>query len=184
MSEIQVASRYAKSLIDLAGEQNSVDAVKADIESFINVMRQNTQLQAVLKNPVIGPDKKVAILTQLFGTAFSKVVLAFFKIVIMKGRAEILYATAKEFVNEYNRRSKIVHAVVTSAAPLTEAQKEKITEVVVEATKAKIILEAKVDAALIGGFVLKVGDRQIDTSIQTSLNKLKKDFAKKVIVVA
>jgi F-type H+-transporting ATPase subunit delta len=180
MSEIQVASRYAKSLIDLAEEQNALEAVKADIESFVNVTRQSSQLQAVLKNPIIGIDKKKAILNQLFGPNSSKVVLSFFNIVVAKGRSEILYATAKEFINEYNRRNDTIHAIVTSAAPLTEEQKSKISALVVEATKAQVVLETKIDPDLIGGFVLKVGDRQVDTSIATSLNKLKKEFSQKV----
>ncbi|MFD2161170.1 ATP synthase F1 subunit delta [Paradesertivirga mongoliensis] len=177
MSEIQVASRYAKSLIDLAEEQNSLEAVKADIESFVNVTRQSSQLQAVLKNPIIGIDKKKAILSQLFGPNSSKVVLSFFNIVVAKGRAEILYATAKEFMNEYNRRQGVLTAVVTSAAPLTEEQKSKIVSLVIEATNKKIVLETNIDPELIGGFVLKVGDKQVDTSIASSLTKLKKEFA-------
>lgn len=180
MSEIQVASRYAKSLIDLAVEQKSLEAVKADIESFVNVTRQSTQLQAVLKNPIIGIDKKKAILNQLFGPNSSKVVLSFFNIVVSKGRSEILYATAKEFMNEYNRRQGVLTAVVTSAAPLTEEQKAKIASLVIEATNKKVVLETNIDQDLIGGFVLKVGDKQIDTSIASSLNKLKKEFSQKV----
>ena len=180
MSEIQVASRYAKSLIDLAEEQDSLEAIKADIESFVSVMRQNSQLQAVLQNPIIGTDKKIAILNQLFGSSFHKVIIAFFKVVVSKGRAEVLYATAKEFLNEYNNRKDIIHAVVTSAAPLTEEQKSQISTLVVEATKAQVVLETLVDPDLIGGFVLKVGDKQVDTSIATSLNKLKKEFSKRI----
>jgi F-type H+-transporting ATPase subunit delta len=180
MSDIQVASRYAKSLIDLAEEQSSVEAVKADIESFVNVTSKSSELRAVLKNPIIGIDKKQAIVTQLFGGNSSKVVLAFFNIVISKGRSEILYATAKEFMNEYNRRKGVLTAVVTSAAPLTEDQKSKISAIVVDATKKQIVLETKVDPELIGGFILNVGDRQIDTSIASSLTKLKKEFAQKV----
>ena len=180
MSEIQVASRYAKSLIDLAEEQNSLDAVKADMESFVNVVRQNSQLQAVLKNPIIGIDKKKSILNQLFGANSSKVVMAFFNIVVSKGRSEILYAIGKEFLNEFNRRQGIITAEVTSAAPLTEEQKSKIAALVIEATNKKIVLQTNIDPELIGGFVLKVGDKQIDTSIASSLNKLKKEFGQKV----
>jgi len=180
MSEIQVASRYAKSLIDLAEEQNSLEAIRVDMESFIKVMRQNSQLQAVLKNPIIGTDKKISILNQLFEGSFHKIILSFFKIVVSKGRSEILYATAKEFINEYNIKKGIVHAVVTSADALTEEQKSKITALVTEATKAQIVLDTRIDPSLIGGFILKVGDRQVDTSISSSLNKLKKEFARKV----
>lgn len=180
MSDIQVASRYAKSLIDLAEEQKSLEVVKADIASFVNVLRQSAELQAVLKNPIIGNDKKNAILTQIFGSNASKVVLAFFNIMVSKGRSEVLYATAKEFISEYDRRQGVITAVVTSAAPLTEEQKSKITALVIEATKKKIVLETRIDSELIGGFILKVGDKQIDQSIASSLNRLKKEFSQKV----
>jgi F-type H+-transporting ATPase subunit delta len=179
MSEIQVASRYAKSLIDLAQEQNSVEQVKSDIDSFLRVVRANTQLKAILRNPIIGTDKKLGILTALFGDA-SKIVLSFFKIVVNKGRSEVLYATANEFLNEYNKRKGIIKAVVTSASPLSEANKEQIQQVIQQATQKTVILETKVDSGLIGGFVLNVGDKQFDASIASSLNKLRKEFSEKV----
>lgn len=182
MSEIQVASRYAKSLIDLAEEQGSLEAIKNDIESFNRVCKANTELQAVLRNPIIGPDKKIAILNSLFGSDANPMILAFFKIMVNKGRSEVLYPTAKEFINEYNRRQGIVNATVISAAPLTSESIQKIRDVVTEATKGTVVLDAKVDPDLIGGFVLKVGDRQFDASISTSLQKLKKEFAQKAVL--
>ena len=180
MSEIQVASRYAKSLIDLAAEQNVLEPVKADIASFINVLRANPELRAVLKNPIIGTDKKLSILTELFGKDFNKMILSFFAIVVRKGRSEVLYATAKEFITEYNLRSGIIKATVTSATPLSEANREQIVRIVQEATSNQVQLESKIDENLIGGFVLKVGDRQFDASIANNLNKLKKEFRQKV----
>lgn len=180
MSEIQVASRYAKSLIDLAEEQNAVEPIKSDIEAFERVVKGNPQLAAILKNPIIHSDKKIAILKDLFGASFHEVVMTFFKIVINKGRSEVLYATASEFINEYNKRSGIIRATVTSATTLGAATLAQIEKVVTEATGKKVILEAKEDAALIGGFVLKVGDRQFDASILSNLNKLKREFAQKV----
>lgn len=180
MSEIQVASRYAKSLIDLAEEQKALEPIKADIDSFIRVVKMNSQLAAILRNPIINPDKKLSILNELFGKTFHKVVLSFFRIVVNKGRAEVLYATAREFVNEYNLRKGIIKATVTSAAPLSESNRNRIVQVVTEATKCQVILDAKVDKDLIGGFVLTVGDKQYDATILNSLNKLKKDFSQKV----
>ncbi len=180
MSEIQVASRYAKSLIDLAEEQKALEPIKADIDSFLRVVKMNSQLAAILRNPIISPDKKLSILNELFGKTFHKVVLSFFRIVVNKGRAEVLYATAREFVNEYNLRKGIIKATVTSAAPLSESNRNQIVQVVTEATKCQVILDAKVDKDLIGGFVLTVGDKQYDATILNSLNKLKKDFSQKV----
>jgi len=176
MSEIQVASRYAKSIIDLAVEQNALEPIKKDIELFLGTCRANPALQAILKNPIISLDKKANILDGLFGDKLHKMILSFFHIVIRKGRSEILYATAREFISQYNIIKNVVKATVTSASPLSKENIAQIEDVVKQATKGEVILSAQVDPELIGGFILKVGDKQFDTSLSSKLNKLKKEF--------
>jgi F-type H+-transporting ATPase subunit delta len=176
MSETQVATRYAKSIIDLAVEQNALELVKKDFELFIGTCRANPELQAILKNPIISLEKKANILDGLFGDKLHKMILSFFHIVIRKGRSEILYATAKEFITQYNIIKNVVKATVTSASPLSKQNITQIEEVVKQATKGEVILSAKVDPELIGGFILKVGDKQFDTSLSSKLNKLRKEF--------
>lgn len=179
MSEIQVATRYAKSLIDLAGEKSAVETIKKDIELFLATCRANPELQAILKNPIIGLDKKANILDGLFSGKVHEMILSFFKIVVRKGRAEILFATAKEFITQYNVIKNVVKATVTSASPLSEENITQIEEVVKQATNGEVILTSIVDPKLIGGFILKVGDKQFDTSISSKLNKLRKEFEQK-----
>ncbi|SKB64682.1 ATP synthase F1 subunit delta [Daejeonella lutea] len=176
MSEIQVATRYAKSLIDLAGEQNAVETIKKDIELFLETCRANPELQAILKNPIISLDKKANILDGLFSGKVHEMILSFFKIVIRKGRSEILFATAKEFISQYNILKNVVKATVTSASPLSQENIKQIEDVVKQSTKGEVILTSIVDPKLIGGFILKVGDKQFDTSISSKLNKLRKEF--------
>lgn len=181
MSEIQVASRYAKSLIDLAVEQNVLEQVKKDIELFLETGRANPELQAILKNPIIGLDKKANILDGLFAGKVHEIILSFFKIVIRKGRSEILYATGKEFISQYNILKNVVKATVTSASPLSKENISQIEDVVKQATNGEVILTSHVDPNLIGGFILKVGDKQFDTSISSKLNKLRKEFEQNLI---
>ncbi len=180
MSELTVATRYAKSLIDLAVEQKSLEETKKDMVFFSQTLRANYQLQAVLANPIVAHSKKIKILEAIFGDKVSKLTDSFFKIMINKSRSEILYSTSKEFINQYNVIKHIVRAYVTSATALSEENKKKIASELEAATKGTIELHTKVDPKLIGGFVLTVGDMQVDTSISTSLNKLKQDFARGV----
>jgi len=177
MSEVTVALRYAKALIDLAEEQNALEAVKNDIELFIRTIKANSELGAVLANPIISHGKKVSILAEVFGTSVSRVSLAFFNIMVNKGRGEVLYTTAKEFINLYDIKNRITKARVVTAAPLSAANKQKMLAEVQAAIGGTVRLTDTVDPSLIGGFVLTIGDRQLDTSITTSLKKLKKDFA-------
>lgn len=181
MSELTVASRYAKSIIDLAQEQNALEVVSNDVVDLLKTLKANPQLAAVLSNPIISHQKKLGILTALFEGKMNKVTLEFFKLMINKGRGNVLFATAHEFVNQYDVLKHITQATVVSATPLSEANKAQILAEVKAAVGGEVTLEAKVDASLIGGFVLTVGDRQIDTSIANNLRKLKKNFAKGIV---
>lgn len=181
MSEITVASRYAKSLIDLALEQNALEAIKQDMDLFVKTVKENSQLHAVLRNPIISHDRKLKILEAIFTGKVNTVTDSFFKIMVSKSRGDILFPTAEEFVSQYNIKKNIVNAKVVSAAPLSAANKQQIIDEVKGLTGGEVVLHEAVNAELIGGFVLTVGDRQIDTSVATSLQKMEKEFAQKVI---
>ncbi len=182
MSELTVAYRYAKSLIDLAQEQNSLEAIKDDMTFFVQTLKSNSQLAAVLRNPIIAHNKKVNILDGLFASKVNKATVSFFNIMVNKGRGGILYPTAQEFINLYNQKKNIVTAKVVSATPLSDANKQQIMAEIKASTGGEVILKESVDANLIGGFVLTIGDRQIDTSVARDLQKLKKEFTEKVIL--
>ena len=181
MSEIKVASRYAKSLLDLALEQKALDEIKSDMQLFVDTLRKNTELQAVVKNPIIPLGKKNAILKALFGDKIHNTTAAFLKIVVDKGRAEIIYGVAKEFLREYNFYKNIVTAEVVSATQLSDAARTEIINKVKAVTGGEVILKESINADLIGGFILTVGDKQFDTSIAASLARVKKEFSKKII---
>jgi len=181
MSELTVAARYAKALIDLAQEQNSVETMKNDMELFHHTLRANPELKAVLANPIVSHSKKIKILDEVFSGKVNKASIAFFKLMVNKSRGEILYATSQEYINMYDVKNHIIHASVVSATALSAENKQKMVEDIRAATGSTVKLDAKVDPSLIGGFVLTVGDRQVDTSIANDLWKLKKEFAQRVI---
>ena len=181
MSEITVALRYAKALIDLAEEQKALEAVKTDMELFLNTVKGSSELEAVLGNPIISHSKKIHIIADIFGNKVSKVTLAFLNIMVNKGRGEVLYTTAHEFIGLYDIKNHITNAKVVTASPLSAENKKKTLDDVQKAIGGTVKLTDKVDPSLIGGFVLTVGDRQVDTSIAHSLKRMKKDFAQVAI---
>ncbi len=177
MSEIRVATRYAKALIDLAVERNELERVKQDIDLFLAATKASSELVAVLKNPIVPIDKKLKIVRGIFGAQVNNTTQSFFDIVVNKARAEVLHGTAIEFVHQYNEKKNILKAKVVSASALNDASRAEIISMVEKATSKHVVLEEKVDANLIGGFLLTVGDKQFDTSIAKSLQKLKKSFS-------
>ena len=183
MSELTVATRYAKSLIDLAVDNKSLEETRKDMELFSQTLRANHQLQAVLSNPIVAHNKKIKILEAIFGGKVSKVTDSFFRIMINKSRSEILYPTSKEFINQYNIIKNIIRAYVTSATPLSAQNEKQIIAELEAATGGTIELHKKVDPKLIGGFVLTVSDKQIDTSLSNALTRMKHDFAQRIITI-
>lgn len=182
MSENKAASRYAKSLIDLSQEQNALELLKSDMVLLEQVIDKNPELEAILKNPIVPLEKKAGILDSVFSSKVHKITKAFLKLIVSKGRSAILFATAKAFLTQYNVIKGIVTAEVTSATELTDANKAEIEQIVKKEFGAnEVVIKEKMSEKLIGGFILKVGDKQFDASISSGLNKLKKEFAQGIV---
>lgn len=177
MAESRVASRYVKSLLSLAVEQNALEAVHTDMLSFSKVC-ENRAFMLMLRNPVIKHDKKKDILHSIFDGKVHALTLAIFDIITRKNREPILPAIAKEFHVAYNDYKGVGEASVITAVPLDAKLRSEIEQIVKKLSdKKKVEIIEKVDAEMIGGFVLNVGDRQIDASIKNKLKALKVKFS-------
>ena len=177
MVETKVAKRYAKSLIDLAREQGVLDTVNQDMTLVVDTCRSSRDLELMLGNPIITADRKLAVLNAIFGKRLSKLSIAFFDIITRKGREAHLPAIASEFVSQYKKSKGIVTAVVTTATGLDDQLRAEVYRIVREGMKTEVELVEKVDKDLIGGFVLRVGDKQYDASVSSELRKLARDFS-------
>ncbi|WP_025762267.1 ATP synthase F1 subunit delta [Dyadobacter tibetensis] len=173
MSVSIVASRYAKSLIELAKEKNVLEAVYQDMQLFLGIAKENRGLMLALKSPVVRHEKKLAILKAIFEDKVNTVTFAIFNIITKKNRESILDAIAEEFVLAYNDFQGIQKAIITTPSELTEELRVQFTQIVASATGKSVQLEEKIDPSLIGGYLLRVNDRQIDASIKNRLNQLK-----------
>ncbi len=173
MSESTVATRYAKSLIDLAKEKNLVEEVYQDMLFFKQTADENRGLLLALKSPVVRHDKKMGLLTAIFESRVNPVSFSIFTIITKKNREGIMYSIADEFIKLYDDQKGIVKAFVTSATELTDDLRNQFSKIVNDATGRIVKLTEKIDESLIGGYVLRVGDNQIDASIRKQLNDLK-----------
>jgi F-type H+-transporting ATPase subunit delta len=174
MADQRVAARYAKSLLDLGKEMGTLSAVKDDMDLLSKTMTESRELRLLLRNPIVKHDKKLAILSAIFKGKVSDMTLRFFTILTEKNRESAIEGIGPEFLAQYNAMQGIQSAEVTSATPLTAIARLEIRKLVTEQTGlAEVQLTEKVDPELIGGFVLRVGDKQIDDSVRTSLRKLR-----------
>ncbi|MFY0591456.1 ATP synthase F1 subunit delta [Roseivirga sp.] len=178
MSEYRIASRYAKSLLDLAVEKGKLEEVNNDMVSFSRMIEESRDFVLMLKSPVITSDKKLAILNQVFEGKVSDLTLSIFQILTRKHREGYLPQIAEEFHHQYNFNLGIEEATVTTTFPLTDKLRAEFSNAVEKISNKKVELTEVIDETLIGGFVLKIGDRQIDDSVSSRLQALRVEFTK------
>ncbi|UPT68794.1 MAG: ATP synthase F1 subunit delta [Sphingobacteriales bacterium JAD_PAG50586_3] len=177
-----VATRYAKSLFDLAKEQGQQEVVFADMAVIAEACRGNRDLVNVFNSPVINTDKKKAIVEEVFKGAIGTLTMAFLNIILTKRREHYVPGIAAEYLKMYNLFKGIETASVTTAVPLDEETRNKISAMVHAQTGKEVQLTEKIDADIIGGFILRFGDKQIDTSVSGKIRELGKEFDQNLYV--
>jgi F-type H+-transporting ATPase subunit delta len=175
----RLASRYAKSLLDLAIERGQLEAVYADMQYLRDLIRSSRDLAVMLKSPVISSDKKQAVINAITAGNIGELTLAFTRLLIAKHREGELVEIIPAFMTQY-RQYKGIHTVkLTTATPVSEETKAKIVAQVKSSGNIdKIELETAVNPDLIGGFVLQTGDKLVDASIAYELHEIGRQFEK------
>jgi F-type H+-transporting ATPase subunit delta len=174
-----VANRYAKSLMELATESKKLEAVRADMKLVQQVCRENRDFTLFLNSPVIKTDKKTEVLSSVFKGKISDLTMSFLLLIAKKHRESYVPEIAKAFDEQYKTNKNIFSAVVTSARGLDEKTREKVLDLVKSQMKGEVELVEKIDANTIGGFILKIGDKQIDKTVARQLSNLKKELVNK-----
>ena len=177
MAGFRAANRYAKGLMQYALDANQTDLVYAEMNEVINVIKKSDDLRIFLNSPILDVKTKETTLAQIFAS-FSPTSQKFISLVVKQGRENILSKIAEQFITIYDIMNNIVTAEITSAVELDLPTIDKIVAKAKEGldANAQVKVVNKIDASLIGGFVLKVGNTQVDSSIKTQLATLKKEF--------
>ena len=178
MQSHKAASRYAKSLLELAQERKVLDQVCADMQLFSAVAEENRVFAVMLKNPIITHDKKRNVLRALFGKRMNELTLKAFDLITKKNRENILVEVAQEFQVQYNNLMGLQEAEISTTIKLDEKLRKSFNDLVREISGKTPELTEVVDEDLVGGFVLKVGDYRLDQSIKSQLQHIKKELTK------
>ncbi len=176
MAESKVARRYAKSLLGLALERKTQDKVFDDMNLIANTITANRDLSLLLKNPVINTDKKDSILSSIFKGKISDISLEFLRIITRKKREYYIEEIAREFVSIYKTGKGISTAKIITVSPLDEKLRNEILDFLKKKTGNQIELKEVVDKNIIGGYILRWGDEQVDASISKKLRELHQEF--------
>ncbi|MDR1876969.1 MAG: ATP synthase F1 subunit delta [Flavobacteriaceae bacterium] len=179
MSNIRLAKRYASGLWDYALSAKEESTIVQEMQSLIEIIEQNRDFQLFLKSPIIETSKKIRIANEI-SKSFSATTQHFITLVLRHKREIELLGIAKQVLALNDNYKGIQRVSIVSAVPLDKEMISKIIKSEPKINQEKAIIENKTDESLIGGYILRLEDNQIDASVKTKLNNIKKKLEEKV----
>ena len=177
MNNPRLASRYAKSLIDMAVELDQLNAVHDDIMLLNSVCKKSREFVVMLSSPIIAADKKYKVIQAITDGKVSQITQTFIKLLASKNREANLPEIITAFIEQFNKIKGIHKVKLTTAIPASEEIKNSfIKKIEASSSINNIELEAITDEKIIGGFVLEMDGKLVDASILRDLNDVKKQF--------
>ena len=171
----RAAIRYAKAIIENATESNNTAAVNNDMKTIVSAIKENEELNDFLSNPIVSGQIKMNALNEIFPSLQSET-KGLFQLLLANKRFEILSAITVQFNKLFDLASGVEQAVVTTAVPLTAELEVLVKNKLKEFSSNTISITNVVDASIIGGFVLRIGDKQYNASVANKLQQLKREF--------
>lgn len=177
MPNPRLASRYAKSLIDLAQETSQLEKIYSDMLFLQKLIKSSKEFLNLLRSPVINADKKIKIMEAVTDGRISSLTASFNKLLVSKGREAALPEIITSFVQQY-KAFKNIHTVrLTTAVPVGDELKNAIIAQIKNTSDMQNIeLETTVNQDLIGGFTLQAGDKLVDASVASHLKEVARQF--------
>lgn len=168
--------RYAKAVLENALASGLAESVNGDMKLVHNTIAENRELKNFLHNPVIRKEIKLSALSEVF-SGVQKDTQDLFKLLFENKRFEILDEVAVQYTKLYDKQNGVEEVSVITALPLTPELEAKVLSKAKEFTSNKVILNSRVDSSILGGFILRVGDKQYNASVAHKLSELKREFS-------
>jgi F-type H+-transporting ATPase subunit delta len=173
-----VSKTYGEALFELVLEKGTMDQTLEELTGVRQVLKDNEELERLLTHPKISKEEKISVMEHVFKGRISDDVLGFLVLLIEKDRYTDFPAIVEYFTGEVREYKNIGTAQVQSALPLTEEQKNQIEEKLLATTDYKAFeMEYQTDPSLIGGIIIRIGDRVVDGSIRNKLTQLAKSLS-------
>lgn len=171
----RAAIRYAKAILERVQESNMVSQTSEDMLLIASTIKSNAELDSFIKNQVISPDVKQSALLEVFSGVNAETKLLI-RLLAENKRLDIIGYVAEAFNKLYNDMSGVEVVQVTTALPLTADLETKVLAKAKEFTSKSVVIENIVDTNIIGGFILRVGDKQYNASVANRLTALKREL--------
>lgn len=176
MSSTRAAIRYAKAILDMANSKSTANEVSQDMTLIATTIKGNAELNTFIQNPTIKVEVKESALLEVFASV-NNVTKGLFHLLLENKRFEILESIAVEYNKLFDEANGVQVAKVTTAIAITPELEAKVLAKIKEFSNKKITIENIVDASIIGGFILRIGDKQYNASVANRLQVLKRELS-------
>ncbi len=178
MDQSKIAVRYAKAFFSLAKEKGRLDSLTKDIGEIHLLCTQSADFRLILESPVLKTSRKIRLSDQLLKGKIDGLTLAFIRLLIQNKREAHLPAICRYFLKLYQDDKGIKSAVLTSAVSLSPEMVQQIHSYLEKEFSSAIEMKVQTDPKLIGGFVLRVGDKQVNASVLNQLKEIRNSLLK------
>ena len=182
MKQSRATIRYAKSLISISKEQNSLETSFNDMLLVSSVCSSNKDFVNLLKTPIVKTDLKIKILNELLAKSISDLTLSFIILITKKKREILLPEIVDCFIALYKNYNNIKEVSVVTAKPLDDDLRKEVMSYIEKQSNSKIELKEIIDESLIGGAIIRMDDKQLDASISSKLKSLKNQFSENLYI--
>jgi F-type H+-transporting ATPase subunit delta len=176
MSSTRAAIRYAKAILDIATSKSVAKEVSQDMTLIANTIQNNLELSTFIQNPTMSVAVKQSALLEVFASV-NNVTKSLFRLLFENKRFEILESVAVEYNNLFDEANGVQIAKVTTAIAMTSELEAKVLAKIATLSDKKITIENTIDPAIIGGFILRIGDNQYNASVANRLQVLKRELS-------
>ncbi|MBL8059710.1 MAG: ATP synthase F1 subunit delta [Chthonomonas sp.] len=171
--DARVATRYAQSLFDVASKQNIVSSVSDDLASITAALEHDPRFKSFINNPAMNRESKLKLMEGVFSDRTTALTMQLFRLLLEKRRESLIHLVAQEFDRFRRAASNTLFAQVVSAMPLTEAEQKAIVGKLETSSKQKVEATFEVDASLMSGVKVHVGNSVMDGTVRGSLDRLR-----------
>jgi F-type H+-transporting ATPase subunit delta len=173
----EIASVYARSLFEVAKEQDKLDVVREQLGEFADALDATRELQVFFFSPYFSTTEKQEGLDRAVSGA-EEILINFLKLLIENHRTPVIFRVRREFDRLWEQENQLLPVLVTSAVELDKATVRQIGDRIAEQTGRKVDLSSQVDADILGGIVVRVGNSILDASVRNRLDQLRKQVAR------
>lgn len=177
MKTSKISVRYAKALFEFSKEKNVIEEVYEDMNIINQTYITSPDFAIAMRSPIIRPDKKVAIFTEIFKNVIHEISLKFLNIIFKKSRELYIHDIVYQFIKLYKVHHHIKEVIVITSSVLPESIKEKLIVQLGVQLESTIEIIEQLDPKIIGGIIIKVDDQLIDNSISGQIKKLQREFS-------